>query len=334
MQIYLAVIYFLKVLLRQFRKNFKLIPSVPFHTLIKFNTYFNSDEAPEVLYLGDSVVERIADQDTDRRSLGQMVIDEIAPNLNGAVISFSAYHISVYHAFLKSLEVTKKQPKIVILPVNIRAFSPQWDLQPRWQYKEELQALEVYRKSSSKVIKQLFDDRYFVPKYLQNKYRKITVNYPLSSFSTIGQFLDIIESRPKNENAQHFRKKQIFIFNYAHPLVTEHRKLIEITKTLNFLFNLGIKVFVYITPINIDAGVKYVGEKFKNQILSNIQTLENVLLPYERNNSFVYSNWCLEFPSETFFYNDLATEHLNQNGRLKLSKLILQEVNMLLAKGK
>jgi hypothetical protein len=304
---------------------------IPFQPLLKFDEFFNSEtEHPEILYLGDSVVERIAKEDSDQRTLGQMVVAEMFPKYKVGVISFSAYHSVVYYALLKGLEVTKRRPKVVILPINIRSFSPQWDLRPRWQYKEELISFEAYRKSGAQIIRNLFDDRYFVPRYLQNKYRSTRANYPLSPYETIGQFLDTIASSPETEESRTFRKQQIFIFNYAHPLAVENRKLVAITEILNFLINSGIKIFIYITPINVDAGVKYVGEEIKNQILTNIHVVENVLSAYQRNSKFSYSNWCVKFSSDFFFYEDLATEHLNQNGRLKLAKLISHEVALLL----
>jgi len=333
MQLYLAFVYLLKLILRKFRKAFNLIPTFPFQALIDFDKYFNSKmDPPAVLYLGDSVIERIAEQDNDKRTLGQMVVDELLPDTCTAVISFSAYHISVYYELLKGFEVTRSHPKVVILPINIRSFSPQWDLQPRWQYKEEILALKKYRYSSAKIITRLFDDRYFVPKYLQNKYRNLKVNYPLTSLDTIGQIMDVIASKPTSEDARVFRKRQIFIFNYAHPLAEDHRKLVDLTRILDFLLSLGIKVFVYITPINMTAGIKYVGSGFQRQVLDNAQVVESVLRAYQTRSDFHYANWCMLFSSNLFFYDDLATEHINQDGRLKLAELISHEVHTLLGK--
>src|SRR5688500_14215929 len=107
-----------------------------YEPLLNLVTNYNDKnrEAPEILIFGDSVMERVADDDVDRRPLHQMIKDSLLPRYHCISISYSAYNPKIYYYFVKSLEKLKKYPKIIVLPINIRAFSPQWDLRPHWQH--------------------------------------------------------------------------------------------------------------------------------------------------------------------------------------------------------
>ena len=335
MNLYLALRYCIKLVVRRIKIIFHKIPSNPFNALLQLNLLYNSDAPPPpVLYLGDSVIERVANQDKDKRTLGKIVSDELSSHLPTGVISFSAYHMSIYCGLLSTLDATKHQPKIIILPINIRSFSPQWDFQPRWQYEEEQSVLKKYRQSGTRVIGRIYRDQYLVPEYLQYKFRNTRVDYPMSDLNTIGQFLDVISCESEDEKERINRKQQIFIFNYGHPLSKKHRKIFKLTEILNLLLDWKLKVVTYLTPINFDAGVRYVGPEFREQILKNVQVINDVILPYQKNGNLRYFDWCTSFPSKMFFYDDLATEHLNQEGRLHLAKKISHEVCVLNETGK
>lgn len=330
MSLFLFLRYCGKLIIRKSKVFFGKIPPRSFKALINLNLFFNlNDSSPQILYLGDSVVERIANQDKDRRTLGTMVVDDLSPALSTGVISFSGYHMSVFYELLAALDVVKFKPQAVILPINIRSFSPQWDLQPRFQYEEEIRVLQKYRYSKAKVIENLYDERYIVPEYLQHKFRNTRITYPMSNLGVVGQFLDIVADEPEDEDAVRYRKQQIFIFNYGHPLAMEHRKLVKLTETLELLLDWKIKVFTYLTPINIDACVRYAGTDLYEQILKNIQVIDDVITPYKKNRDFHHFDWCTSLSSRMFFYDDLATEHLNQEGRLYLAKEISHEVRIL-----
>jgi hypothetical protein len=305
----------------------KLFPR-PYPKLMELvRTFDQSRTPPQVLYLGDSVVERVAHEDTDRRPLNQMVLDALRKNYTGLSISYSAYNPQVFYYLLAALERMKHKPKIVILPINMRCFSPQWDMQPQWQHEEEIQILEKYIENPQGRIGSVTDRsmRIISPSQF-DLFNETRVNYPLSSLNRIGQFIKLIESKPITQEEAAWRRQQIFIFHYTHPLATDHRRLVALINIFTLLARMDVKTFAYITPINREAGERYVGPEFRNQVKANVDMLSNQVLKHVNPAIQTLRDYSFRCPARAFFQDNLATEHLNQLGRLELTHLIAEEV--------
>lgn len=319
--------HFLPSMSRVNRLYRKLFPR-PYSKLMELVRSFDrSRTPPHVLYFGDSVVERVANEDTDRRPLNQMVLDALKKNYRGLSISHSAYNPEVFYHLLAALERMKHRPKIVLLPINMRCFSPQWDLQPQWQHEEELQTLESYIKKPQAKIRAVTDrSMRIIPDSRINAFNATYVDYPLTSLNRIGQFIEIIESKPDTEEQAAFRRKQIFIFHYTHPLAADHRKLVVLINMFALLARMDIKTFAYITPINVEAGERYVGPEFRSLVKANVDVLSNEVLKHINPAIQSLRDYSFQCPSCAFFQDNLATEHLNQSGRLELTHRIVEEV--------
>ncbi len=128
-------------------KDMKIIPYAELQKLMKC---FNGDnEFPLVLYFGDLVVERISRDDLNQSTLGEMVTEDLK-DIPTCYISHSSYNPKIYYYLLSALEKMKGYPKVVILPVNLRCFSPQWDLNPQWQFEDEIRLYKGLLKASRK----------------------------------------------------------------------------------------------------------------------------------------------------------------------------------------
>ena len=301
----------------------------PYDVLQKLLDSFNTDATPpDVLLFGDSVYQRVANEDIDRRKLVEMVPDALAPHYRVLPITRQSYHPRFYYQIIRAIEVMRNRPSVVILPVNIRSFSPQWDLRPSWQYSEEIEALEsfVANPAGGAVrIKQRLKNETTLAE--EEAYRSTPVAYALSPFRTIGEFLDIIDSQTLTEEDKAFRKKQIFIFHYMHPLDDSHRNFIALKEMLNLLQRLKIRALFYITPINMEAGIRIVGQEFKEQVQANIRLISDLIQPHTKNGMIRYADWSFEMSAENFFHDSFATEHLNQAGRLALTQWIASEIS-------
>ena len=95
-----------------------------------------------VLYLGDSTIERIAHQDDDRRAITEMLDAHLGGGVLG--VSHSAYHPTMYKWLSRLFEVLPGKPRLVIIPVNLRSFSPVWEYHPEYQFTEEIERIDTY----------------------------------------------------------------------------------------------------------------------------------------------------------------------------------------------
>lgn len=273
------------------------------------------------------MVERVSRADEDRRTLGRMVVDELHGRLQTVVLSYSSYSPILFLQLMRAIEVMRQKPLVIIFPVNLRSFSPQWDLQPYWQFEEEQDAIKAFIASPGSKIKPVRNKNVNdVPPAMMETFKNTAVSYPLSDFKKIGEFVGVIESEPGEDSGRIWRKKQIFIFHYMHPLRAGHRQLNALQEILSLVAKLNAEAFLYITPINVRAGERFVGAEFRQQIDSNVDVIEEAVFPYLKSGRIRFSDWNALFDSQFFFDADLATEHLNETGRRELARRIRLEV--------
>jgi hypothetical protein len=92
---------------------------------------------PEISMFGDSVAERVSRNDSDKRSLAQMVSENVAPRTFMA-LTRSAHQPDIYEPLIRAMLLQPRRPRVLIVPVNLRSFSPQWMLSPDWHFAQEI----------------------------------------------------------------------------------------------------------------------------------------------------------------------------------------------------
>lgn len=295
------------------------------HQLTQVIQSFDSNRpAPEVLYLGDSVLERISYEDRDRRTVDQILESNLQGNLRVVCVSGRGYHIRIFYYLLRAIERARQRPKIVILPVNMRMFSPQWDLNPLWQYDQEIETLKQYL-GNPKGVFPTINDTVTSPASFES-FNSIPVHYPLVPLTHLGQFRSIIKQKPQLEEQKRFRLKHLFIFHYTHPLQPNHRKVVSLEATLKLLNDMGVGTVVYITPINYEAGEKHVGSEFVKSLESNVKVISNLVTSYCSRGRMIFLDCSALLSAEHFFHKDSSVEHLNQEGRKILAQTISKAV--------
>lgn len=306
-----------------FDKNKILIPYPELSTLLEtFND--KNDRPPDVLYFGDSVLLRVSRDDINKNTLDQFVADEIGDRCTVLSVAHTAYHMLVYKGFIRILKQTISKPKIVILPINLRSFSPQWDFHPAWQFRDEIKVLNRYDVMSSIDIRP-YDELRVKPALLK-LYDAIWINYPVVGFKLVGYFRRLIKFVPESDAQRKFRLKNIFIFHYLHLLVSNHPKLVALSECIELLHDMDIKTVVYITPINWQAGEKYVGAEFVEKIKSNVKCVLDIVSASLNKDTLSFFDFSMLLDSDCFFSEDNATEHLNQKGRGILARRIKEMV--------
>lgn len=88
--------------------------------------------AGELVYFGDSVVQTAAIGDTDPRLLPDMLSAELGEPV--VRVSQAATSCEMHAAWLRYAARLAPPPRAVIVPVNLRAFSPHWERNPAWVF--------------------------------------------------------------------------------------------------------------------------------------------------------------------------------------------------------
>jgi len=296
----------------------------PYQDLLELVRLYDKERSPEVLFLGDSVAERISWGDRNRLSLGRMLERELGQSRLGT-ISHSGYNPAVFHHLILALGRLKRKPRVLVLPVNMRCFSPQWDLNPLWQFTREIEVLKRFTQGRASDLR--LEANPEEDSALFERFDATEVDYPDTPYRRIGEFRSRIRQKPVTEEETAFRLRQIFIFHYLYPLDHGHRKLVFLRQAAAEIVAMGIQPFFYFTPINYQAGGRYVGKWFLDRFQKNKVV---VTAAADLASGLFWKDYSFSLGSEFFFTDDNATEHLNDAGREKLCRWIAAETQNLL----
>ncbi len=287
----------------------------------------SGDLCPDIVYLGDSTVLRIADEDRDRRSTAEMLAADLSGKARVLELSHGAYHMGIYYHMVSTFRITRKRPRLVVIPINMRSFSPQWYLRPSWEFKAEIRLLNKYYSGNGLRIR-------YRKAETKGGYEQIPVEYPMTGLRTIGEFEKLRLSKPDSSTQQEERRRELFVYFFLWPISEGHPLLVKLRETVELARMLRLKVVFYITPINMGAALRSVGREFEHYFSRNLQVVKDALTAEkclfvtngspEGNDPCDNSIACMDLSqslgSECFFHTGSIDEHLNEKGRRFVSK--------------
>ena len=280
----------------------------------------------DVVFLGDSTVLRVSNEDRDRRSTAEMLAAALPAETRVLELSHGAYHIGVYYHIISTFRVTRKRPRLIVIPINMRCFSPQWYLRPSWEFRAEIRLLRRYYSGKGRRLR-------YRKAEVDGGYEKTEVQYPLTNLRTIGEFEALRVNKPDSSTQQERRRRELFIYFFLHPLSPGHPFLVKLRETVELARSLRIGVLFYLTPINVEAALRSVGGEFERLFSMNVKVVKDALAEQKcvfvndaagaENDLAGRSVACLDYSqslgSDCFFHAASVAEHLNEKGRRFLS---------------
>jgi hypothetical protein len=285
----------------------------PFPLLAELIEAFSRDTAPDVLFFGDSVLERISNFDDDKRTLVDLIQSAAAGEVHFS--NRSAFNPAL-GAALVAVMGRLRRPKLLVVEINVRCFSPQWDQNPSWAFQQELAAIDAWLHDPTRSLPAI-EDVWACTGFF-DAFDRTPVNFELSRFTTAGQFRTLAADRSNQAISGPDRLRELFIFHYTHRLIRSHRKLVDLVTLVDRATRLGVNLLLYLTPINSRAGEEYVGPEFRTIHSSNVAVIRDALGA----SGMAIDDLSTALPRSAFFHPDLPTEHLNQSGRSDLVGLL------------
>ncbi len=288
----------------------QIITPMPVPDLVKVQTV--ADNAPDLLFFGDSTNKWTDAADQDLRSIDQF-LKEALPKITTGVIEHEAFHLGVYADVIDYLADRKALPDVVVLPINPRSFSPMWYRKPAWQF-------EVFSYAMAAGTERRFN-LWVRPLgvFKALRLRKVSEaefgKTPVYDGSTvIGRVSDINDYRRHIGADGTFSskyKKQYLSYIYLYELTADHPLLKDLHRGLARAKEAGSRVVAYLPPIDIETAVEWYGEEIRPRIKTNLTVIKEVTKSYGvnvRDLSFALSR-------EHFTWDPVPNEHLKDAGR-------------------
>ena len=288
-------------------------PQLGMPAIEKFHAILSTVQINSLLYFGDSTIRDNSPADKDKSSIAAM-IELIDPRLHVADASSLAYHLGVFEAMTERVCAAPIRPRGIIIPINLRSFSPEWDRRPEYQFDKEIfylrhsdwiynfsRPLEIFHAIGATALSE--KAFYAVPVYNDGVFIG-----SVGGFETEGIF--------PVRSAKTIRN--FYLYDYSARLSFNHRKMLSLGAILAVMRTCGITPYVYVTPVDYEGGVRYAGSSLKKIISENAKIACSVALQA----GFSCLNLATALPSAYFTHAELPNEHLNEYGRRSVAKAL------------
>lgn len=263
---------------------------------------------PDVLFFCDSTNRWIDGRDNDRRPIADMLGGFLDGSKVGS-IDRGGYHAEVYEAFLELLARRRPPLRGIVVPINLRSFSAEWDLRPAYQFAEAQAQLR------------LVDDRLAYAAYpllrtwrLWPEPESITPDgfrhSPVHQGTVFkGEVRDF--ENPSYREVTPERVKNKLIYQYLYGLTDDHRKLTALRRIADLAARERLPVVFYVSPVDWEVGEEYLPGEFRRQVEANVAVIRRQLADYRP----PLIDLALSLPAEAFSWSGYPCEHLRDTGR-------------------
>lgn len=279
--------------------------------ILAFQDYLESEV--DIIYFGDSTLWYPVSSQTTAEILQGML-----PEKTIGEISHAAYGMDVYLAYVEYMVERGYTPELLIIPINMRSFSPEWDQRPEYQFVEEKRILQY-----GNMLVHLFGRPIdimggFSTDITQEEYLLTNVYSGTVPVGQVQEFEDALGSAPLEELAaeqfvyyseptEDADQAALLTYYYMYQLTPEHRKVQAMLEIVDLLASSPTEVLFYLTPINVELGEVYLPDAFAQQFARNTGLIVDLLAA--RDISLI--DMTTDLPA--FYFSD--TEHLRQNGK-------------------
>ncbi len=271
----------------------------------------------DILYFGDSTVGYSDDEPSTAE-----ILQEMRPEYAVGEIVHPAYNLDLYLYYVKYLVRSDHLPDVVIIPINMRSFSPEWDLRPGYQFEREKAVLTYGPYLSRLLLRPLEVFGGLAPDISLDAFLDTTVFSGQDPVGKVADYENLLGDIPFEEQQGELEfayraaipsEDQVqalqatLTYYYMYGLDPDHRKITSMLSVADVLEEHGIYPVFYITPINYQQGNQVLGDNFQERFSENTELVKSLLLARD------IQVLDLAYELEAFAFVDM--EHLREVGK-------------------
>jgi len=273
-------------------------------------------EKPNIIYLGDSVLNSVSKSDEDRRKLSVMIDDKINDRYDVVYFTHWAFTQREYFPLVKYMhrKGILNADDVIIIPINMRAFSNHWYYNPNWQFDDFREILDnenCFYKMFHRSIT-IFGKEMDAENQQKDESLMMPVMYDMKQ---VGVYKDFEGSDYKDYTDEKMKKK--IVFHYMQGIDESFPLVMVLDDLCRFLKDNEICAVFYYTPVDYEICEQYVGMDF-TKIISDKKAIITETVKRSGFDVLDYSRLCT---TDMFSWKDniYPNEHLNEKGRKLLS---------------
>jgi len=271
----------------------------------------------DIVYFGDSTLYRGRPEETHAPTTPQLLGNLLPEKTIGSVVH-DAYDPRLIAAFCDHLIRQPHRPEAIIVPINLRAFSPERSRRPEYQFVREILHLRYDSKLFWAFYRPLAAFGLFNLEPITQEDYFATEVYDADS--RIGTFEELYARQTEAFDRDMVRAL------YYYPLDDTHEQLSALKHIAHLCTREGIRPVFYLTPLDYERGNAQLGAEFEQRTAETAQTIANALSA--RGVEVLDLNHKLS--SERFVPVSHPDTYLDQEGKryvaAELARFIAQEV--------
>ena len=276
-----------------------------------------------IIEFSDSVAHNTSSEDTDKRTISEM-ISSIQPDLHTDLLWHSSYSLVVFDSYMTYIARSDTKPRAIIIPINLDDVSPLNEKYPGQLFERLNFILSTHIPFASVLVQPLavfkFIDLNTISAQTWLNQKIYNWNEP---FSTVKDCYDI----PQRSDYSTQSIRALYICEYMTKASMENNNMKALSHLVNTAKNAHIPLLVVVTPVDIEAGVHFVGQSFGDNIASNA----NFACSIATSQGIPCLNIASSSPDSSFdTHFTYPTPHMNEYGRLQTAKLIAHALSKLL----
>jgi hypothetical protein len=291
---------------------------IEFKELDRLKRYLG--EKIDILYMTDCTDYTLSKRDEDKRSITRMLRD-MNPGKRIGNVTHAAYQVDIYLEFCRYILKQKHQPGVIIIPVNMRSFSRQWDRMPHYQF--ELEKIILRGGLSSRLLYAFYKPLRAFRYDFRTIGREEYLNTPVLDGKRIVGSIKDFETVPKGQSLEESIRKKLFLY-YMFILEAGHRRVEAMLEIAGLLGAHRIDMIFYLTPIDVETGERYYPGEFRRRLKRNTGLIKQLLAA----RGVKVLDISTDLGSDGFSWQDRVypSEQLSEKGR----KYVSQKLNELL----
>lgn len=283
------------------------------------------DEGMDILYFGDSTLWHPTGTQTTASML-----QELLPARRVSELSHAAYGMDIYQSYINYMLRQDVRPALVIIPINMRSFSPEWDRRPGYQFTREKRVLAMGIPLTRLFGRPLGLFGGYDPVITQNEFLHSTVYAGDVPIGAVQDFEGSVGASPLDEGGgeqfvyyqdlpDEADYQRLLTYYYMEQVSPAHRKLQAMLDIAQALRAAQIEIIFYVTPVNVELGDVYIGESFRQQFAANVAVVKDELATQG------VALIDLSFDLAAYFFSD--TEHLRQPGKRYIAETLATTID-------
>ncbi|MFO7973091.1 MAG: hypothetical protein R6V12_00485 [Candidatus Hydrogenedentota bacterium] len=282
------------------------------------------DQAPDIVFMGDSSVIAHPPKAKDRRSTSAM-LDELLPDYDVAQLSLPGMPVSLEAALLSYFNKKGLRPSYVVICVHDLALRPYVAETFRSQWLEQ----RLFTEYDGLFLRAFFRPLVILNGIHLNAQRddhwlETLANQAGVPVKTVRELRTRIDNGDVEGNRRRFVQLQVHA-RYKTPLQPDNDEIMTLKRCIALTRALGAEPILYVTPVNYELFEELNGPEVRQQM----QRDSRIILKALADKTVSVTDLTLLLPRAHFYEDPMPTAHYDGAGRMQIAQRLAAEIRRL-----